>query len=136
MNTENCLVECGLVVLHPSVTSPPWAWGILSSTAKILLMGQTTAIYITQVFLSAFPLFFHIVEFKNLFLSVVSSFCSFLCSFLLFLFILLFFSALFSISCFVLFLSVYSRYFLISLIVFFSNLLSFSFFLLLCVLLM
>ena len=136
MNTENCLVECGLVVLHPSVTSPPWAWGILSSTAKILLMGQTTAIYIAQVCLSAFPLFFHIVEFKNLFLSVVSSFCSFLCSFLLFLFILLFFSALFSISCFVLFLSVYSRYFLISLIVFFSNLLSFSFFLLLCVLLM
>ena len=123
MNTENCLVECGLVVLHPSVTSPPWAWGILSSTAQILLMGQTTAIYIAQVFLSPFPLFFHIVEFKNLFLSVVSSFCSFLCSFLLFLFILLFFSTLFSISCFVLFLSFYSLYFLISLIVFlFSDL--------------
>ena len=123
MNTENYLVECGLVVLHPSVTSPPWAWGILSSTAQILLMGQTTAIYIAQVFLSPFPLFFHIVEFKNLFLSVVSSFCSFLCSFLLFLFIVLFFSTLFSISCFVLFLSFYSLYFLISLIVFlFSDL--------------
>ena len=123
MNTENYLVECGLVVLHPSVTSPPWAWGILSSTAQILLMGQTTAIYIAQVFLSPFPLFFHIVEFKNLFLSVVSSFCSFLWSFLLFLFILLFFSTLFSISCFVLFLSFYSLYFLISLIVFlFSDL--------------
>lgn len=74
------------------------------SPVQILLIMQATGI--AQFFLSLIFLFFFILEFKNLFLSVPSVlFC------VLFLFILLF-SILFSVPCFVPSLSVYSHYFL------------------------
>ena len=66
-----------------------------------------------QHHISPLFLFFFILEFENLFLSVVSILC--FSSFLLFiLFILLFFSTLLSVSCSILSLSIDSLYFLIS----------------------
>ena len=71
--------------------------------------------------ISPLLLFFFILEFENLFLSVASILC--FSSFLLFiLFILLFFSTLLSVPCSILSLSIDSLYFLISLSFFFLNL--------------
>ena len=102
-------------------TSAPW--GILPSTS-LIDPADNSYIYITHFFLSPPFLFFFILEFRNLFLSVSSDlYCVLFCSLLVH--PSLFFSTLLSLPGSVFSHSVYSLHFLI-LIVFFSNLLFFS----------
>lgn len=96
------------------------------SYSIVVYCADNSYMSVTQFFLSPLCLYFFILKFRNLFLSVLS--CVLFCSLSLFYSsIILFFSILFSVLsdlfCFLLSVCVYSVYFLIPLIVFFSNLL-------------